>query len=391
MDSTVRGDTMTAFRWRDSPETIARLVKTETIKTWKTSDVTLNPNEACAFIENGKIGDVLSEEVVRNVGGGFARFMGDFLGRKAKDSRMLFAMTGPMDISVPFIHPLGDGQTAKGVAQFRLQIRKVDLPKLLNLFANRPPVLDRVNLSLIIGQEASHRVIAPSLSAIESLQQLRGFELQERFQMRSDKELRPLLQTMGLTMLGAMLITHQTDLERLSALQHSLRAATDTEGAQAEAEVQRLAHRESVTLRRIECEMNIQRGKAKGQVMIEVEQELHELRKQEAVWEAELKRDQARADLDAKKMENKTAVAMSLFNEVQERKKERMKTSNDLQESMMRLAAENGALTPEVMQEFLRQQGGQAAPAVPHPCPACQQIVQPEWNVCPHCGTGQQG
>jgi DNA repair exonuclease SbcCD ATPase subunit len=137
--------------------------------------------------------------------------------------------------------------------------------------------------------------------------------------------------------------------------------------------------------------MNIQRGKAKGQVMIEVEQELHELRKQEAVWEAELKRDQARADLDAKKMENKTAVAMSLFNEVQERKKERMKTSNDLQESMMRLAAENGALTPEVMQEFLRQQGGQAAPAVPHPCPACQQIVQPEWNVCPHCGTGQQG
>ena len=58
---------------------------------------------------------------------------------------------------------------------------------------------------------------------------------------------------------------------------------------------------------------------------------------------------------------------------------------------MMRLAAENGALTPEVMQEFLRQQGGQAAPAVPHPCPACQQIVQPEWNVCPHCGTGQQG
>jgi hypothetical protein len=153
---------MTAFRWRDSPETIARLVKTETIKTWKTSDVTLNPNEACAFIENGKIGDVLSEEVVRNVGGGFARFMGDFLGRKAKDRRMLFAMTGPMDISVPFIHPLGDGQTAKGVAQFRLQIRKGDLPKLLNLFANRPPVLDRVNLSLIIGQEASHRVIAPS-------------------------------------------------------------------------------------------------------------------------------------------------------------------------------------------------------------------------------------
>ena len=134
--------------------------------------------------------------------------------------------------------------------------------------------------------------------------------------------------------------------------------------------------------------MNIERGKAKGQVMIEVEQELHELRKQEAVWEAELKRDQGRAELEAKKMEDKTAMAMSLFNEVQERKKERMKTSNDLQESMMRLAAENGALTPEGMQEFLRQQGGQKPPKAPHPGPSCQQIVQPEWNACPHCGIG---
>lgn len=379
---------MAKFRWRDNPETIARLVKTETIKTWKTSDVTLNPNEACAFIEDGNIGEIVSEDVVRNIGGGFGRFLGDFLGRQAKDRRMLFVMTGPVDISVPFAHPLGDGQTAKGVAQFRMRFRKADIAKLLNVFANRAPVMDRATLSLLIGQEASHKVIAPVLSGVETPQDLRGFDVQERFQMRCEKELRPLFQSMGVTMLGAMLITHQTDLERLSALQHSLRAATDIEGAQAEAEVERLAHRESITLRRIECEMNIERGKAKGQVMIEVEQELHELRKQEAVWEAELKRDQGRAELEAKKMEDKTAMAMSLFNEVQERKKERMKTTNDLQESMMRLAAENGALTPEVMQEFLRQQGGQKSPAAPYPCPSCQQIVQPEWNACPHCGSG---
>ena len=72
---------MAKFRWRDNPETVARLVKTETIKTWKTSDVTLNPNEACAFIEDGNIGEIVSEEVVRNIGGGFGRFLGDFLGK----------------------------------------------------------------------------------------------------------------------------------------------------------------------------------------------------------------------------------------------------------------------------------------------------------------------
>ena len=39
----------------------------------------------------------------------------------------------------------------------------------------------------------------------------------------------------------------------------------------------------------------------------------------------------------------------------------RMDKQNDLQVKMMEMAAEHGALTPEVMQEFLRQQTAQKA------------------------------
>ena len=38
-----------------------------------------------------------------------------------------------------------------------------------------------------------------------------------------------------------------------------------------------------------------------------------------------------------------------------------MDKQNDLQVKMMEMAAENDALTPEVMQEFLRQQTAQKA------------------------------
>jgi len=99
---------------------------------------------------------------------------------------------------------------------------------------------------------------------------------------------------------------------------------------------------------------------------------LLELRKQEAVWEAELKRDQGKADLRMQESSHKTDEAMRLFEQVQARKRDRIAQSqqhqdkrmdkqNEIQVKMMEMAAQHGALTPEVMQEFLRQQTAQKA------------------------------
>ena len=130
---------MAQYQWRTNPEVIARLVNADTIKTWKSKSVVLKPNEACASIIDGKIGEIVNDQVVDNIGGGFSRFLGDFLGISAKDRRILFVMTGPVDISVPFTQPLANGDTASGIAQFRIQIRRTDVPKLLNILANRAP------------------------------------------------------------------------------------------------------------------------------------------------------------------------------------------------------------------------------------------------------------
>ena len=57
-------------RWRSNPTILARLVNANDIQTWKAKEVILKPNEACAFIIDGRIGDIVSEKIVRNIGGG---------------------------------------------------------------------------------------------------------------------------------------------------------------------------------------------------------------------------------------------------------------------------------------------------------------------------------
>tara|TARA_B100000674_G_scaffold47605_1_gene32867 strand:+ start:5030 stop:6250 length:1221 start_codon:yes stop_codon:yes gene_type:complete len=398
------------YRWRDSPNILAKLVDANNLNTWKTQEVVLKPNEACMFLVDGRIGDILTEKVVNNIAGGFSRFIGDMMGVTAKDRRLLFAMTGPADISIPFSGNLPNGATATGFANIRVQLRTEDIPKLLNMFANSAPMLDRKRLAEVLHNELMMRVINPSLAECSDDSVLRTSAFQEKFEMRAEVELRSTLSTLGFTMLKAFITTNQTDNEKIAQLQSQLSTATNTEGAHAEALMERIAIREAATLRRIECEVNVAKAEAAGKVAVELQSELKDLLKQEAYWEAELKRDEGQLNLRMKESTHKTEQAMAMFEQVQSNKRERIKQQmdhqnqrmdkqNDLQVKMMEMAAQNDALTPEVMQEFLRQQtaqkvvdgpGGELESASNKPeeymCSSCSKPVMVGWNACPHCG-----
>ena len=85
----------------------------------------------------------LLEKTVRDIGGGFSRFLGDIPKLTADDRRIIFAMTGPMDIWIPFNSQIKDGSAIKGHLNLRLQISEDNIPKLLNIFSNQTSVLTR--------------------------------------------------------------------------------------------------------------------------------------------------------------------------------------------------------------------------------------------------------
>ena len=99
---------------------------------------------------------------------------------------------------------------------------------------------------------------------------------------------------------------------------------------------------------------------------------------------------------------------MDLFAEVQAKKaarianqqqfqNERMDSQNQFQTKMMEMAADNGSLTPEVMQEFLRQQTAQKAVdgaggeirsgGAANSTVCCGITMQVGWKACPSCGS----
>ena len=151
----------------------------------------------------------------------------------------------------------------------------------------------------------------------------------------------------------------------------------------------------------------VAKAKARGQVEAALESQLLDLRKQEAEWAAERDDMAARQDIQLDGKQRKMEIAMSAFEQVQAAKRERMaqeadanltrqQHTDDIQREMMKMAAESGALTPEVMQTFLEQQSAQkghdnksaVAPeqAPSSSCPSCGKSVQIGWQVCPHCG-----
>lgn len=393
---------MSNYRWRDSPDTISRLVNANDIQTFANQQVMLKPNEVCVLIIDGKIGDILTETHLKSMAGGFSRWLGDKVGLTASDRRLLFAMSGPMDYWVPFEGQLSNGEAAKGFANLRLKMNTEDVPKLLNYFANNAPVLDRNGLINIIRNEVIARVVTPCLASCSSAADLRGAAFLEQFEMTAEIEMRNLLANLGFTLLKSFPITNPTDMEMVQRHRATVEAQTTGTQVNTDAQIAHYAQTEAITLARIQMENNVKRAHAKGQVTIELEHDLKGLRAEEARWDAELNRDKGQMNLRVDEADAKAKRAMDMFSQVQARKadrvqnqnefqNQRMAAQNELQSKMMEMAADHGALTPEVMAEFLRQQTAQKAvdsskQVAPTNC-SCGILLQPGWKACPGCGS----
>ena len=113
-----------------------------------------------------------------------------------------------------------------------------------------------------------------------------------------------------------------------------------------------------------------------------------------------------RQDIEISGEQSRMDIAMNAFEQVQAAKRarlaqeaesnlQRQEHTDNVQTEMMKMAAEQGALTPEVMQTFLEQQSAQkshdqgvAAPRTGEQsaCPHCGSGVDLDWKACPSCG-----
>ena len=414
---------MAQHRWRDRPEVVARMIDSGSVHSWSARDIVLKPNETCVILADGKVQDILSETVLKNYVGGFTRWLGSKVGLGSSDHKLIFAMTGPFDMLIPMEGQAGDGAVVNGALHIRIQIQRDDVPKLINIFANHGRELDRAFFENLYADEIMTRVARPLLSRQADPTVVRSTDFQDALEMAMRAEMRASFDQYGMTMLKVHAVLDQTDLEKLAAY----RAQTETMMARAdvvsEAALAAIDRQRSTTIARIEAEASVAKAKARGEVEAQLEHELLELRKQEAAWEAERTDMAARQEIEITGEQARMDIAMGAFEQVQAAKRARLAQQADanlnrqqhtdgVQAEMMKMAAEHGALTPEVMQTFLEQQSTQkahdqpitasgnpaptpaaaapaAAPAAPvtPTCAGCGGEVQTAWKACPQCGT----
>jgi len=398
---------MAQHRWRDSPDIIGRMIDSGSIQSWSAKDIVLKPNETCVILADGKVQDILSETVLKNYVGGFGRWLGGKIGMGSRDHKLIFAMTGPFDLLILMNGQTADGEQVKGMLHIRLQIQRDDSPKLINIFANNRREINRAFFDNMFSNEIVSRVVQPLISRQQNSAGLRSADFQEGLEMAMRVEMRATFDQYGITLLKAFAVVNESDLEKLLAYKSQTEIMMTRADVVNEASLAAIEREQTVTLARINAEAAVAKAKARGQVEAVLESELLELRKREAEMEAQRNDMAERQDIELKGEKTRMDIAMSAFEQVQAAKRSRMdrqadanltrqQHTDDVQREMMQMAADNGALTPEVMQTFLEQQSAQKSHdnATPSPqvnapnsaCQSCGNQVQIGWMACPHCG-----
>jgi hypothetical protein len=257
-------------------------------------------------------------------------------------------------------------------------------------------------------QEIMSRVVVPLLSKQADINAVRTPDFADMLEMAVRAEMRGSFDQYGITMLRAFAVVNETDLEKLQSYTQQTNVMAARADLVNETALAAIDRQQSLTLARIEAEANIAKAQARGQVEAALESELLELRKQEAEWAAERHDQSERQDIELDGKQRKMDIAMSAFEQVQAAKQARMEqqsnadltrqqNTDDIQREMMKMAADNGALTPEVMQTFLEQQSAQKGQPDSQPasqetgpittCGNCGGQIQLSWQACPHCGT----
>lgn len=315
------------YKWRNKPDILARIIDGNEITTWRSQRVTLKPNEACMFIINGQLSPVFSDQNINQIGGGFPRFLASILKATAVDRRVVFGMTGPFDLAVPFSTQSQSGLKFQGHVRMRLQLMKEDLPKVLNYFVNHSPVLTRTSLARLLYEHVNQRLIASTFSACTDETSFRDEAFQSHFAMKAEMLLRPQLASLGLTLLGAYLVPQRTSLETVNLHRSNQTHALEQERINAEVTQHAISLRQSTALRQIECEVEVARAKIRGDQTLEAEAALTSLRRLEAVLRSEDER-KIRLNLEKERSHSiRMKAAMEMFQLVQESKRSRESTN----------------------------------------------------------------
>ena len=331
------------YRWRTNPDQIARFVHDNDLP--RNTPILLRPNEVCVVLENGRIAGIVTQQVMRaNPTTSMLRRM--FGGKRRRS--YLFAFLGPYTVNLPFVSKSSDHQTLRGQANVRLYATREQIASIIQLPANgmmEIRVQDLQNMLLTEAQAYMARTIQKYSN--DDLVQ----EANEDASIGLSLALRRTVESFGMSIDHTFITWKQSDKVRLEAeREHAINMAEHA-SIQAEREQINFDAQLATQQRRADFTARSQMAAKAATERAKVEPRIAQIKAEgsisEAEWdnkhrnqahEAEMARNKATSkaevldilrskelDLRERKQNQDLALAMTLFESVQEKKRMRSK------------------------------------------------------------------
>jgi len=335
--------TQNTYRWRTDPDQIARFVHDNDLP--RNTPILLRPNEVCVVLENGRIAGIVTQQVMRaNPTTSMLRRM--FGGKRRRS--YLFAFLGPYTVNLPFASKSSDHQTLRGQATVRLCATREHIARIIQLPANgmmEIRVQDLQNMLLAEARAYMARTIQKYSN--DDLVQ----EANEDASIGLSLALRRTVESFGMNIDHTFITWKQSDKVRLEAeREHAINMAEHA-SIQAEREQINFDAQLATQQRRADFTARSQMAGKAATERAKVEPRIAQIKAEgsisEAEWdnkhrnqahEAEMARNKATSkaevldilrskelDLRERKQNQDLALAMTLFESVQEKKRMRSK------------------------------------------------------------------
>ena len=367
------------FRWRTNPTVIAHYMNDADVP--REAEVTLKPNELCVVLENGKIVGSVSQthmEVNPQVG-----LFGKLFGKTNPIRSFMFAFTGPHAVLVQVRGTAANGDEINCLITLKLEVTRESAPRLITFPAKGTMTVQAKDIA---------DLLSPAVNAA-ALEHLRGMDATSMRTVEANEDvvyavktaLRATLDEHGLAYRSGYItwsstaaeqqIQHQHDLERLQLskaiesdkqaieLDHLIKSEQRKHEVNARMELVGVQAKEAAELK-----LELERLRGAGELNLQQwqqQQDLHDKQmdatRSEAIKNAETdvelaqleaERQKALAsvaqDADKQKMNN----AMEMFEQVQARKRDRMRLQNDQEQQRLEQHAKGSQSTIAVLEDI---------------------------------------
>jgi len=367
------------FRWRTNPTVIAHYMNDADVP--REAEVTLKPNELCVVLENGKIVGSVSQthmEVNPQVG-----LFGKLFGKTNPIRSFMFAFTGPHAVLVQVRGTAANGDEINCLLTLRLEVTRESAPRLITFPAKGTMTVQAKDIA---------DLLSPAVNAA-ALEHLRGMDATSMRTVEANEDvvyavktaLRATLDEHGLAYRSGYItwsstaaeqqVQHQHDLERL---QLSKDIESDRQAIELDHLIKSEQRKHEVNARMAlvgvqakeaaELKLELERLKGAGELNLQQWQQQQDLQdkqmdatRSEAIKNAETdvelaqleaERQKALAsvaqDADKQKMNN----AMEMFEQVQARKRDRMRLQNDQEQQRLDQHAKASQSTIAVLEDI---------------------------------------